>query len=546
MHLSFSSVKHMAATSSPQWRVFVRMLAIGLVVGAAPALPAQVVPGTGAAIGSPAADRARLRQITGARATDDGDSLGLADGASRLRAVEPTVRIAWNSDIPFGGNDAALWAGRGTNFSVTGGVSYSRWVWNRQVDVVLSPVVTYSQNRPFPTRPGRAPGRSAFSSPWYFGVTSADLPLRFGDLPIRGVGLGQSSVTVTTGRLAFGAASDNEWWGPAIRNTLSLGNNAAGVPRLFVRTTRPHRTRFGDFEGRAFIGVLTESPFFDTDASNDHRSLSALLVLYRPSIDSGLTLGISRLVTARIQSSPAALLHSLDAALRYDAMRPVADTTDDGKSNKGSDALLSLFARWVFPQSGFEAYLEWAHNLAPSSIRELLEVPQNSQAYTAGLQWANVRPSGRALRMQAELSYLEQTRFIAGRWTQDYYTGQGAVQGFTQRGQVLGAAIGPGASEQFLALDWLDHRWQAGAFIGRTRNENDALYREGGPRLTQHDVTVYSGVRAGGRTARTDVLGTLTIGRRYNYLLQSLFYLADPVNAVDIQNTSLTITLTPR
>ncbi len=522
------------------------VLALAPAIGLGGAASAQVVPGEGAAIGSLSADRARVREILGLAPGDARDSIALADGVSRRRAIEPAVQLVWNSNLPFEGNDGALWAGRGANVSVTGGGSYSTWMWKRRVDVVAAPTFTYSQNRPFQTRPGRATGRSAFSSPWYFGNTSADLPIRFGDLPVASIGLGQSSITVTTDAVTFGAASTNEWWGPAIRNTLLLGNNAAGVPRLFARTTKPRRTRFGDFEGRAFIGALTESPFFDMDPANDHRSLSGLLVLYHPPIDSGLTLGVSRLVVASTQSAPAALLHSLDALFRYDATRPYADTTDDGKSNKGSDQLFSLFARWVFPQSGFETYLEWARSEMPHSIRELLEVPQNTQAYTIGLQWANPRPSGSRLRVQGELTYLEQTQFIANRPTQDYYTGQAAAQGFTERGQVLGAAIGPGASSQFLAADWLAARWQAGAFVGRIRSENDALYREGGPRLTQHDVTVYSGMRGGIRLPKSDVMGSLTVGRRYNYLLQSLFYLADPVNAVDIQNTSLSITITPR
>lgn len=521
-------------------------LLVAFPLGAGRVASAQVVPGEASAIGSPAADRARVREILGLAREHEQDCIIAADGVARRGLIRPTVRMAWNSSLPFEGNDEALWAGRGASVSVSGGIAYAAWLRGHRVDVVVAPVVAYSQNRPFPTRPGRDPARSAFSSPWYVGNTSADLPLRFGDLPVLTVGPGQSAITITASDLAFGASSANEWWGPALRNTLLLGNNAAGVPRLFVRTARPRRTRVGDFEGRAFIGSLTESPYFDLDPLNDHRSLSGLLVTYRPPIDSGLTLGVSRLVAARTQSAPAALLHSLDALFRYDAMRAYADTTDDGRSNKGSDQLFSLFARWVFPQSGFETYIEWARSEMPRSFRELLEVPQNTQAYTIGLQWARPRPSGRQFRLQGELSYLEQTQVIAGRPTQDYYTGQATAQGFTERGQVLGAAIGPGASSQFLAGDWLAHRWQAGAFVGRVRSENDALYREGGPRLTQHDVTVYSGVRAGVRLRATDVMGTLTVSKRYNYLLQSLFYLADPVNAVDIRNTSVTITITPR
>jgi hypothetical protein len=72
------------------------------------------------------------------------------------------------------------------------------------------------------------------------------------------------------------------------------------------------------------------------------------------------------------------------------------------------------------------------------------------------------------------------------------------------------------------------------------------LYREGGARLTQHDVTVYSGVRGGIRLPHSDVAATVTFGQRYNYLFESLFYLADPVNALDIRNTTVTFVVSPR
>jgi hypothetical protein len=525
-----------ARSAAPRPRALLQVLAA--VVGLSGAAAAQVVPGDGAQIGTVAADRARVLQINGLGSDTSRDAIELRATMPRVRAVAPTLRLSWNSELPFEGNDGALWAGRGTNVSLTGGVAYAGRARSHPLDVVIAPTITYSQNRVFPTRSGRGAGRSAFSSPWYVDGVSADLPLRFGDQPVRAVGLGQSSITITTNRVAFGASSTNEWWGPAIRNTLLLSDNAAGVPRLFVRTTQPLRTRFGSVDGRAFIGALTESPYFDQDPANDHRALSGFLVTFRPTIDSGLTLGISRLVATPTRSPLTALFHSLDAAVPFDPY--AGDTTATGQSTPGADNLLSLFARWIFPQSGFETYLEWVHT------EPLPEAPQHSQGYTIGLQWAKVPPSGRHLRLQAELSYLEQTQVLPGRSPSDYYTGHAAIQGFTERGQVLGAAIGPGGSSQFVAADWMARLWQAGAFAGRSRNNNDALYREGGARLTQHDVTVYSGVRGALRLPRSDVAATITYGQRYNYLFQSLFYLADPVNALDVRNTTVTVVVSPR
>jgi hypothetical protein len=544
MSKSFASLVSAQRSAVPvtrggRWLAGVSLAAVAL---CSPVASAQVVPGAGAQIGSMAADRARVRQITGGGL----DSLQQPDTLPRLRPVMPTIRFAWNSDLPAGGNDGALWAGRGANVSITGGAEYTRRMPGRRLDVVLSPEIDYSRNLPFSIYDGRQPGRSAFSSPWHIGQSSADLPLRFGDQPTRAIGLGQSSITLTTDRVAFGASASSEWWGPAIRNTLLLSDNAAGVPRLFARSARPIHTRFGDLEGRVMIGALTESPFFDQNPSNDTRSLSGLLVTWRPAIDTGLTLGLSRLVMARASSNLGVVQHALDVVLRYEPITSAGDTSDSGQSMQRTDQLISLFARWVFPASGFESYVEWSRMELPRSIREYLEVPQSTQGYTIGLQWADPHPRERFFRLQGEVTYLEQTQVLPDRPPPDYYTGRAAVQGFTQRGQILGAAIGPGSSSQFLAADWMGSSWQAGAFVGRTRTENDALYRLLSPNVIQHDVTIYSGVRGGARLPWGDVSGELTVGRRLDYLFQNEGFLGLPVDAVDIQNVTLGMSFTPR
>ena len=500
-----------------------------------------MVPGSGAGIGTLAADRARVRQVTGKP-----DSLGVSDSLPGLRPLLPTIRSTWNSELPSQGNDGSLWAGRGESFSITGGARYVRNMDRFRLEAVFSPELTYSANKPFIVIGGREPGRSAFSSPWHTGQSSADLPLRFGDVPLRTIGPGQSSITLVFPRVAAGISTANEWWGPAIRNTLLLSNNAAGVPRLFVRTARPIHTRLGDLEGRAMLGALTESPFFDYDRGNDTRSLSGLLVTFRPAIDTGLTLGLSRLVMAPESSVGGVLRHVLDVVLRYEPIVKASDTTASGTSAQHTDQLISLFARWVFPASGFETYAEWSRMELPRSIREYLEVPQSTQGYTIGLQWANPQAQRGFLRLQGEVSYLEQTQVLPDRPPPDYYTGRAAVQGFTQRGQVLGAAIGPGASSQFLGADWMEPRWQVGMFVGRTRTENDALYRLPYARATQHDVTIYSGLRGGVLLPRADLAWELTVGRRMNYLFQSDYYIGSPVLATDVQNVALSLVLAPR
>ena len=52
-----------------------------------------------------------------------GDSATERRERDGVRLVRPTVAARWNSDVPFGSNDGAVWAGRGLTSSVQAGVA---------------------------------------------------------------------------------------------------------------------------------------------------------------------------------------------------------------------------------------------------------------------------------------------------------------------------------------------------------------------------------------------------------------------------------------
>ena len=68
---------------------------------------------------------------------------------------------------------------------------------------------------------------------------------------------------IDAGPLAFGFSTENAWWGPGLRNSILMSNQAAGVPRAFLQTKNPIRTKLGAFEGLWILGRLQESDFFD-------------------------------------------------------------------------------------------------------------------------------------------------------------------------------------------------------------------------------------------------------------------------------------------
>jgi hypothetical protein len=464
-------------------------------------------------------------------------------GSLRRELLAPQAMVTYNNRLPFSLNDGALWAGRGVNASVSGG---ARLALGR-LSLTLAPEVVYSQNLSTRTFAPADSALSLFASRWHVGAHSADLPQRFGNEALVTLGPGQSVLEADLGAIRAGASTENQWWGPGIQNAIVMSSQAEGIPHLFARTARPLRTRLGAIEARWIAGGLVESLYFDTISTNNVRALSGLVATLTPAAEPNLTLGLARVVYSRGSGAGAVPARALDVFTWWDRPPLEADSATvmaDSAAFK-RDQIFSLFARWVFPDDGFELYGEWARAVLPSSFRDFINQPNHTQAYTLGVQWARSVRLEDAVRVQTEVTYLEESPASITRPGKPYYVSESIVQGYTHRGQVVGAAIGPGGSSQWLAADYLAQAWQAGLFGGRIRWENDLYYDPGRVSYVAHDVSVFGGVRAGGRLRRNFVLAELTRGLRYNYRFQNPENNPWGNGALDIWNTTLRITVTP-
>ena len=495
-------------------------------------------------LGIPGSDRFLLRAPSDAL-----DSLPGQRGHFRWIALTPDIAVVNNSAMPFSLNDGALWAARGWSNLIRAGL---RAQWGR-VSLVLAPELLATENLHYDLPPSdvqlaRPPGRSQFSTPWHVGDYSIDLPLRFGDRGFSLVDFGQSTLAVDAGSVVVGLSTENEWWGPGIRNAIVLSNNAAGIWRAFARTRRPVRTRLGTFAVRWFLGGLFESPYFDATPANDRRSITALATTWTPPGVPTLTVGAARAVYAPLVGWQDVLGHVFDVLRDRGLRRAPGDSS--GRPRR--DQIFSLFARWVFPADGFAVHAEWARTDPPRSLRELLVSPNHSQGYTLGLEWARpVRAARDAIRFQTEVTYLEKSPAYRNDAEFSWYTSAAAPQGYTQRGQVIGAAIGPGASSQWLAVDYFAPAWRFGAFAGRIRWDDDALYTFPGyypNKWCAHDVSLFGGVTGAlqGRFGR--VQATVTRGERLNVFFYHLTWCNPPPVAqndvLDVLNTTLEVRMT--
>lgn len=507
---------------------------------------------------SDSADRLRQAQLRGAAtggfllrsASSMTAPVELAEGrAAAWRPLLPAVTTVLNSAVPLSMNDGPLWSGVGANLRVLAALE-ARW---GRLRLIAAPELLVVGNAHFeladtgttlaPSIPG---DRSPYSSPWHQLPSSIDLPLRFGDGRVRRLDPGQSSLTLALGALELGAATENQWWGPTIQNALLLSDNAGGFPHLFLRTARPLATPVGALELRYLLGGLSESAYFDTLSANDRRSYSALAVTLQPRGADGLTVGLARAVYASVDGWGGVFGRALD---------PFANVPDPGAVAAGATAsgtreqILSVFSRLVLPASGFEAYAELARSAFPRSLRDLLVSPAHSRGHTFGVQWLGepLRDDAR-LRLQAEYTNVERSPSRLYRTVGSFYTSARVPQGYTQRGQSLGAAIGPGSSSQWLAADLVQRDWSGGLVLTRVRWNNDA-HNERPWNLDEgwceHDVSLIPGVRGSARSRYGVFNGRILLGKRINTFFDNGGYCPKGLQPRDESNAQIMLSFQP-
>lgn len=468
--------------------------------------------------------------------------------------IEPQMLGVRNSGLPFSQNNSSMWAGRGISSRALLGLRAE--VPNARL--IFAPQIVNSQNEYWlplhpgffqPVTPTSYIGRG-YTFPYYFYTFPIDHPLSFGERRISSFDLGESTAMIHGRGIEAGVSNENEWWGPGIRNAMLLSNNAPGFPHMFVRTGRPIDTPLGGLDVRWLVGVLEESRYFDTLATNDFRSIAAIGATIQSRWDPNLTFGLARSVYATADKWE-------DALARWtDVLKPVTDENPDVLEQVwrepplpgGRDQLFSLFARWVFPKSGSEVYGEWGRTAMPNSPAAFLRAPNHTQGYTIGMQWRGNTPIGGSVRLQGEITQLEQSATYRDGPLGSWYTSSRVVQGYTHRGHVIGASIGPGASSQFLAADYLAPSWRAGVYVGRIRTNEDVHGTYGFPTYVSycnHDVSVFPGFRGAWFSRFGIVSADLLLQNRMNVLFQNRGGCPNIGDRLDLRNASFTLRVSP-
>lgn len=412
-------------------------------------------------------------------------SRGLFAGAPRDSGLVLMPALDWgvNTGIPTGGNMGGTWASRGAFGRLRiGGVAFAARWWR----FAFAPEVQRAENRGYAPQkdPWWVPPMSApfspwadprYVSPWLGSRYSIDQPVRRGTTAWRTIRPGQSGIWLTPGPFELGFTTEDEWWGPALRNALVLSSNAPGIPRLSVRSRRPIVGAGGTWQFSAATGATSTSGWFLdslTDIAPPRGTWTGATVVFAPHAAPGLSVGLARAVyTSNTGWRPITDALSLLGSVG----RPASDSGLDTTFANRRDQVTSVFARYVPPGGTTNLYAEVGRREEPATLRDLLVDAEHSLAYTLGLEHLAWRGDV-AWRVQAELTETGQSPTWRYRRQGSWYTSNVVRQGYTNDGMVIGSALGPGGSGAWLAVDRLSPRWGLGAYASRARLNADAFH----------------------------------------------------------------------
>lgn len=381
------------------------------------------------------------------------------------RVYGPEWFNSYNTAAPYGQNDGALWQGRGYNTALTTGLRLEGYGF----ELTFKPQVSWSQNREFEYI------RPAYSGPLYsgkadlygyYGVPNIDAPQRFGSKSFFTFDWGDTELRYNWYSFTAGFGTQSIWLGPAKINPIIHSNNAASYPKFDIGLRKTNlRMPFlgwdlGDIEARGWWGKLSESNWFDNNAENDNNLISGLAIYYQFPFLKELTVGLNRTM----------LSHWKDIS-NYSLFKIFVPGLSDSGGTDESDQRISLTIDYKLEKAGFEVYLEWGKNDYSPGKDYYIRYPYHTEGWTFGAVKSFNMPLNLKGEIELEITNLECSadydRIIP--WYCTFYCHGLINQGYTNKGQWLGAGIGTGGNSQFLGFK-LYHKKGFVQLFGQRRN----------------------------------------------------------------------------
>ncbi|MBT7622959.1 MAG: hypothetical protein HN595_00365 [Flavobacteriaceae bacterium] len=417
--------------------------------------------------------------------------LNFMKGKGFIKVLPIDFNIEYSSKHPYNRNNGSMIPTRGYQQLISAGLYAEIGV----LSINLKPEYLFSENKIFD---GFYDGHAdVIWAKRYNLWNHADIPERFGQKSHNKTLIGQSSIKINYKGLSFGVSNENIWWGPSIRNGIMMSNHSTGFKHITFNTNRPIKTKVGNFEWQFVTGRLEPSGFTppQTDRTYagtllyvpqgnqtgnyvDWRYFQGYSITYSPKWTPNLSIGLIRWVQFYralldgeyfwMEGNPGYFPVFSNLFRKNDKMSDIEDQIDQAAG---------LFFRWIWKDSKAEIYAEFHYNDAKLNIRDLLLDSDHARAATIGLQKIfNSKNEKNNYLFSWEWTQLEQTAGRLLRSAGSWYMHNYVQAGLTNKGEVLGAGIGPGSNSHFFSLSKIKKDSKMGISLEIIDQDNDFLY----------------------------------------------------------------------
>lgn len=385
-----------------------------------------------------------------------------------------------NSRFPHGENNQAAWYGRGANTEFMGGF----YITSEYFTLNVHPHIIYQQNEDY-LHP-RFIFRDSDGNLRYVaeGIQAQlDAPFRFGPDPYTTFDWGNSSFRLHYNKFEAGLSTEPLWWGPANRYPLIMSNNASGIPHFFTGTREPVTIPYvGDLQFKWIVGYPEESQYYDGVGQGETRFTNAINLAYSPAIFRNLTFGFTRVYHLYEEDG----FDIRNVLVIIDPLRRsklVEVQGADGRRQERNQTA-SFYMHLHLPEANAEIYGELYREDHSFNLRDFYMQPHHNSAYMFGFQKLFYAPLSSFYKVNLEFTSLTMSQLQQVRNQTYYYTHSRIRQGHTNRGQILGAAIGPGSNSQYLGVDGYRNHYKYGFFIQRVANNDNFHFRTNPPEVS--------------------------------------------------------------
>ena len=437
--------------------------------------------------------------------------LSFFKGNGKIKILPVDYNIEFNSHHPYNRNNGSMVPNRGYQHILSAGI----YAEIGPLSIQLKPEYLYSENKDFEGF-GEGPN-GHYPVIWakrYKLWNRTNIPERFGEKSINKTLIGQSSIRLNFKGLSLGISNENIWWGPSIRNSIMMSNHARGFKHITFNTTKPLKTKIGNFEWQVISGRLESSGYLPPNSSfqyggtniyvpkrnqmgvtGDWRYLQGYTITYSPKWVPGLSLGFVRWVQAYSALFKGKYTWMKGSPTWFPAFSNLFRKNDKNVDYEGqTDQAAGVFLRWLWKDSKAEIYVDYNHNDSKQNIRDLLLDSDHSRAVTVGLQKV-FKISNDNYLFSWEWTQMEQTASRLLRNAGSWYEHAWVLDGYTNEGEVLGASIGPGSNSHYFALSRIRDKEKLGIALEIIDQDNDfyhnAFASAGDPRRYWKDFNLH-------------------------------------------------------